>query len=269
MKTALALTSAAAVLATFALVAAPQDFGGRQGGRGGFPQMASPLVGALDTNRDGTIASPEIDNAPVALKTLDRNSDGRITGDELVPAFGRGGREGGGREGGREREGREDGERGGAPAANSADELVAQLMAFDKNGDGQLEKTEVPERMQGIFDRADANQDGKLTADEIKKSVAAAAPANAGGGREGFGREGREGARGPMGPGRGGMTDRLLTGLDTNKDGLLSADEIAGAPASLRTLDMNKDGQLTPDEYRLPGPGRADRSANDQDERNC
>ena len=44
-----------------------------------------------------------------------------------------------------------------------------------------------------------------------------------------------------------------MSALDTNKDGTLSADEIANASESLKTLDKNGDGQLTPDEYR-PAP---------------
>lgn len=236
--------------------------------------MSSPIAGALDTNRDNTISSAEIDNAPAALKTLDRNNDGRIAGDELMPAVGREGgrgREGGGREG----MGGRAGEPGETPAT-SPDELATMLMSFDRNNDGQLERSEVPERLQGIFARADINKDGKLTADEIKKSAAAAQQPNAMGGREG--REGREGGRpggqdgpGRGGPGRGGFTDKLLTALDANKDGALSADEIANAPAALRTLDTNHDGQLTPDEYRQAGPGRGDSATNDNDniQRNC
>ncbi len=248
MKITSALVFSTVALASMALLAAPQDFGGRQGRRGGFPQMPSPIATALDTNRDTTISASEMDNAQAALKTLDRNGDGRLAGEELMPAFGRGGREDG-----REREGGEGGRggRAGEPGdtpATSPDELTTMLMSFDANHDGQLDKNEVPERMQGIFDRADLNKDGKINADEIRKSAAAASQPMGRGGREGFGREGRG-----EGPGRGGMTDRLLAALDTNADGVISGDEIAAAPAALRALDANKDGQLTPDEYRAAG----------------
>ena len=46
-----------------------------------------------------------------------------------------------------------------------------------------------------------------------------------------------------------------MEALDTNHDGILSAEEIANASASLKTLDKNGDGQLTEDELRPPPPG--------------
>ncbi len=49
-----------------------------------------------------------------------------------------------------------------------SDELVNTLMRFDRNGDGKLDRSEVPERMQGLFDRADTNKDGFLTPEEIR-----------------------------------------------------------------------------------------------------
>jgi hypothetical protein len=45
----------------------------------------------------------------------------------------------------------------------------------------------------------------------------------------------------------------VMAALDANKDGMLSADEIAGAIAALLTLDKNGDGMLTEDELR-PAP---------------
>lgn len=46
----------------------------------------------------------------------------------------------------------------------------------------------------------------------------------------------------------------LLLALDTDKNGELSAAEIAAAPTALKTLDMNGDGKLGPDELRPPQP---------------
>lgn len=47
----------------------------------------------------------------------------------------------------------------------------------------------------------------------------------------------------------------IFKALDTNQDGVISAAELANAPAALRTLDLNGDGVLSPDEYRPTRPG--------------
>jgi len=48
----------------------------------------------------------------------------------------------------------------------------------------------------------------------------------------------------------------LFQALDTNHDGVIDANEIANARASLKTLDKNGDGQLTQDEFDGPRPAR-------------
>ena len=57
---------------------------------------------------------------------------------------------------------------------------------------------------------------------------------------------GPEGGRRPPPP--------IIAALDLNHDGVISADEIAKAPESLKKLDKNGDGQLSPDELRPPRP---------------
>jgi Ca2+-binding EF-hand superfamily protein len=64
------------------------------------------------------------------------------------------------------------------PRADVSDDLVKTLMTFDRNGDGKLDRSELPERMQGIFDRADTNKDGFLTPEEIKTLARAQALPN-------------------------------------------------------------------------------------------
>ena len=51
---------------------------------------AFPLMAALDADGDRVISAAEIDNAGVALKSLDKDGDGQLSGDEIRPAFGRG-----------------------------------------------------------------------------------------------------------------------------------------------------------------------------------
>jgi Ca2+-binding EF-hand superfamily protein len=42
--------------------------------------------------------------------------------------------------------------------------------------------------------------------------------------------------------------------FDTNRDGVIDANEIAHASDSLSKLDKNSDGKITPDELRPPRP---------------
>jgi len=65
---------------------------GRRGERGpggsgepGRPPMPNPLVAALDKNGDHEISAEELAAATASLLTLDENSDGKLTDDEMRP----------------------------------------------------------------------------------------------------------------------------------------------------------------------------------------
>lgn len=213
-----------------ALFGQEQEGGRRPGfGPGGMMRM-NPMVAALDADHDGVISAAELKAAPKALKALDKDGDGQLTQEELRPAFARG-------------EGRREGP--GETQAPSPDELVKSLMAFDKDGDGKLTKSEVPERMQGLFARADGNKDGVLTEDELRKSASTPRPQMAG--RRGEGEGG--------GP-RGRRMDPVTAALDVDQDGVITSDEWNAAAESLAKLDKNGDGQLTEDELRPNFGGR-------------
>lgn len=111
-------------------------------------------------------------------------------------------------------------------------DLAETLFSFDANKDGKLSKSELPERMQGIFARADTNNDGFLTREEVNAATAS-----------------QERRGGPP-------QDPIFRAIDTDGDGVLSAAEIANAPAALKTLDKDGDGQLTMQEVRPMGGRR-------------
>lgn len=114
------------------------------------------------------------------------------------------------------------------------------LKNLDKNDDGKLEISEVPERMKERFDRVDANGDGFVDAAELKKMFDAIR--NRGGQPGGkpdgrFGKKGKPGdsdsprpgnfsAKGEAGPG-GKMFDlaRLFKEADKDGDGNLNPAE--------------------------------------------
>ena len=94
---------------------------GRPGGEGGRRPMmrrpVSPLMAALDINKDGQLDKREIANASRALAKL-ANKDGVITREKLRPNRPEGGKDGEGAEGGPRRgrgqgRGRGEGEEGG------------------------------------------------------------------------------------------------------------------------------------------------------------
>ena len=102
-----------------------------------------PVLAALDTDHDGEISASEIQNAAAALKTLDRNGDGKLTQDELLPD----------------------------PIANAA----FLVMRLDANGDGRISKNErsgeLAKRYSELLDAADQNQDGFVTREELANEI--------------------------------------------------------------------------------------------------
>ena len=181
---------------------------GPEGGGRGFIVRIPPLMTALDLDGNGEISAMEIEQASKSLKKLDKNGDGKLTEDELRPNAPDG-----------------DARRRGPESGGGNDETVARLMEFDTNKDGKLAKDELPERMRGVFAKADVDKDGFLTKDEMLKMT----QNEAGGRREGERGEGR----GPGRPGTNGnpaaFIDRLFE-LDIDKDGKLSREELSKLP---------------------------------------
>lgn len=215
------------------------------GGPGAMLRML-PAMAALDADGSGDLSSAEIDNATAALKTLDKNADGKLTEDELRPNFG-------GRGPGPNGFGGPDGGPGGGPGfgGRNPEAMLSEMMQMDKNEDGQLDASEVGERRQGLIARADADKDGRVTREELKQMLQAQMQGGRGGDGRGEGRpegraegrgdgrpegrsEGRSEGRGDgraegrpegRGPGGGGFVDRLFE-LDADKDGKLSREEL-------------------------------------------
>jgi hypothetical protein len=73
----------------------------------------------------------------------------------------------------------------------TTDTMVARLMSFDANHDGRVSRTELPERMQGLFVRADVSKDGALDPEEVRRRaeqpIAQRAPISLQIGHYGFG----------------------------------------------------------------------------------
>lgn len=161
----------------------PRDGRGGPGGRPNFMLML-PIFITLDVNKDGELSKEEIENATVALQKLDKDKNGKLTEEELRPDFSSFGRRGPGGPGGF---GRGDGDRGGRGG-----DFVERMLQNDKNKDGKLTKEELPERMQGLFDRIDTNKDKEIDKAELTKMSEQFNSRNRSGGRDRGDRGGRD-----------------------------------------------------------------------------
>lgn len=266
-------------IAVYSAVAQPPGGGRGQDGRGaggpdGFRPPPHPLEVALDTDGDGQLSAKEIENAVTALKTLDKNEDGKLDADELRPRFGRrpDGQPGGGRGFRRPDGDRPEGaarERDPARPGN-AEEMLARMLSFDKNEDGKLTKDELPERMQGMIARGDTNGDGAIDKEELAKLVESLrergderrprgdrpdgrGPDGRGAGRPDAGTEGRGGPGGPPSP------ENLVTfamRFDADGDEKLSREELL---EFARQMQRRRGGEGNPEARGGQRPPRGER----------
>jgi len=206
------------------------------------PPIENPtaLFQQLDANSDGQLADSEVSEEHQRLfkrllRKCDKDGDGKLSRAEFTAGLNE--------------------ERPQPPAdapPNGGGRFAQFLQAnpedifqrLDANGDGKIERDELPEQvrqaLERFFEQADANRDKSLTLEEFQKGheyarrIAGVAP---------------PGGNGPnAGPGA-----TLLKALDGNGDGTLSSEELAAATASLRKLDRDGDGQLTPRELMAAG----------------
>jgi Ca2+-binding EF-hand superfamily protein len=120
----------------------------------------------------------------------------------------------------------------------SAKDMASQIMKdLDTNGDGVLSADEISkggERAKKIL-QADTNGDGQVTLDELLADISKNMPP----------------MPGMQPPSASDIVTQIMDDLDTNKDGVLSADEISkGGERAKKILeaDANGDGKVTKDE---------------------
>ena len=99
-----------------------------------------PLRRLLDADGDHVISSEEIANAASALKSLDKNGDGKLDRVELRPAMPPGMRRRPGPPEGRRGPPGPDGPR---PEGPKPEKFVDRLMEFDADSDGKLDRSEL------------------------------------------------------------------------------------------------------------------------------
>ena len=228
------------------------------------------LFSRLDSDQDGVIAADEVSEEDRrlferVLKRGDADQDGKLTANEFdtgtqddeptnIPGLLREGIVG---------------DRGGAGGLRLDPDRIFDRLDQDK--DNRLTAGERPEDSKGPMRRllAQLPQEGEITRDQFRQlfqrlQASRPGPNGAAGtgdapgapgpfGNGALGRLGLEGfLPGPPGPGP------LLAVLDTDANGQLSAEEIAGAAKSLAQLDQNADGKLDHSELSPAGPPPGD-----------
>jgi len=128
------------------------------------------------------------------------------------------------------------------------------IMALDANHDGVISADEIANAAAALK-TLDKNGDGQLTKDEYMPPRPPGRPGDPEEGPPGGPHDGPPPADSPNGMNKHKRpVPPVVAALDTNGDGIISADEIAAAPTSLLKLDKNGDGKLTMDELRPPRP---------------
>ncbi|MCC7420130.1 MAG: EF-hand domain-containing protein [Planctomycetaceae bacterium] len=201
------------------------------------------LFKQLDKNSDGVIKASEVGEDQTRhferlIRVADKDGNGELTREEFLEGVRRPDRPAGERPEGD----RGPGERGPGDRPRFGPEQLFER--FDANKDGKLTLEELPnearERLRPFFERSGRDA---ISREDLGRLMAQA------GGRPGEGRpgEGRPEGR-PMLP-------RLFQRLDANGDGRLSKEELAKAADQFDAMDENRDGQLDPRELLGPPPG--------------
>jgi Ca2+-binding EF-hand superfamily protein len=183
-------------------------------------QFQMPSFADLDKNKDKKISRDEWQGPAQFFDRLDTNHDGFIDETEFNAMRQR---YGGG---------------GGGPRLG---ESMAKFL--DANKDGKVSRDEFA-KMLTLFDLLDANHDGELTQEEMN----------------GFFRAFNTAQTEAQNQATGGVdVNNLFANSDKNKDGKLTADEVAN-DRLFKALDLNKDGIVTRDEAETALKQLADRA---------
>jgi len=209
-------------LGSSVLAQGPAPKGPRKGGPGAVRPEPGKIFAQFDKDQSGTITKEELpERAAEHFSKMDTNGDGAISKEEFLEAV---------------KKMRP--ERPGGPGRQGPDpEQIFKRL--DKNTDGKLDKEDkVPEQVWQRISKADANNDGAVTKEELVAMIKKHMEARKGQGGPGPG-------RGPRDPGQ------MFQRADKNSDGKITKEEV---PAQLweriGKADADGDGAVSKEEFK-------------------
>jgi Ca2+-binding EF-hand superfamily protein len=189
--------------------------GRMHGPPGDLDEATDRLIKDKDKDGDGLLSALEICISDEAFKQADANGDGKLDAEELK---------------------------------NGVDAIGKELARQDPHGppppplvsDDDDDATDTS-TLEEVFQQADTNGDGVLSADEFEAAADEIAKSLQ--------------SRHPQGPpppppGLDAATERLVQNLDENGDGVLSRDELGISQEVFDKVDADGDGQLTAGELK-------------------
>ncbi|MGH7163369.1 MAG: EF-hand domain-containing protein [Planctomycetota bacterium] len=206
---------AGSILALFPVAVAAEEGADT---RAPLEEEAKAVVAEKDRDGDGRLNSAELGAGDRLFRLLDRDRDGFLRAEDLLPPRPRRG------------PGGEGGEAGGF------DRLRKMFKEGDANGDGKIERAEWKGPAEA-FDRYDADKDGAISKEEARS---AADKFFAGRG------------------GRGKAGEALFRNADKDGDGKITREEWPLRPEAFDRLDANGDGVVTADEAATAGPRKGE-----------
>lgn len=224
---------------------------GEGGGPGGLgsPANAEEMFKRLDTNGDGKLTKSEIPERARGFlgPIFERLGKDELTKEDIIRVSRR---------------------LAGGEGFGSLEVREAMFKRLDSNGDGKLTLSEVPERgrpmVENMLSELKRDKDGSISKEEFLASTGRfqenrrrpAAERAAEGERKPEGERRPDGERRPEGERR--PLPRFFEKIDANRDGRISAEELAKASELFKELDENGDGQLDPRELLGPPMGRGE-----------
>ena len=145
--------------------------------------------------------------------------------------------------------GKQKGDRSGNRRERPTPEMLIER--FDKDGDGKLAVSEMPERMQKRMKKSDTDADGFVSAEELKTTLEKRG--SKGKGDRGEGKQGRKVAD----------PAKLIERLDKDGDGKISLEE---APEKMKKrlvrIDANEDGFVELSELKMAAEKKQSKAGN-------